>query len=346
MPCPYDLSIAQEWKVLLAGDIGGTKTVLALFEVTQEGLSLEPVAHKVFPSDQYDSLEAIIEAFLLGQNVKLEAASFGVAGPVVNGKAYITNLPWVIDTAVIQQTIGIDRVGLLNDLESIANAVPYLKESELVTLSPGTPKEKGAKAVIAPGTGLGEAFIVWEASSQRYEAHPSEGGHASFAPTTPLQQELLTFLQSRMGHVSFERVCSGKGIPNLYTFLRDTELYEEPTWLQNELAKVEDLTPTIMNTAVSGKCDLCTATLDLFIEILAGESANMALKTLATGGIYIGGGIPPRILPQIQSSNFNQIFTQKGRFTSLLEEIPIYLIRDPQVALHGAAYHGFNVVNA
>ena len=332
--------------MLLAGDIGGTKTVLALFEVTQEGLSLEPIAHKVFPSDQYDSLEVIIEAFLNGQDVTLEAASFGVAGPVVNGKAHITNLPWVIDTAVIQQKLGIERVGLLNDLESIANAVPYLKETELVTLSPGTPKEKGAKAVIAPGTGLGEAFLVWEAPSQRYEAHPSEGGHASFAPTNELQQDLLTFLQKRMGHVSFERVCSGVGIPNLYTFLRDSGRYDEPAWLRDELAKVDDLTPTIVNTAVSRKCDLCIATLDLFIEILAGESANMALKTLATGGVYIGGGIPPRILSQIQNSNFNQIFTQKGRFTSLLEEIPIYLIRDPQAALHGAAFHGFNVVNS
>ncbi|KAA3659319.1 MAG: glucokinase [Chloroflexi bacterium] len=332
--------------MLLAGDIGGTKTVLALFEITQEGLSLEPVAHKIFPSDQYDSLEVIIEAFLQGLDETIEAASFGVAGPVVNGRAQITNLPWVIDTAVIQQTLNIERVVLLNDLESIANAVPYLNlETELVTLSPGTPKEKGAKAVIAPGTGLGEAFLVWEAPLQRYEAHPSEGGHASFAPTTPLQQDLLTFLQNRMEHVSFERVCSGSGIPNLYTFLRDTGRYPEPSWLREELARVDDLTPTIMDTAVSGKSDLCIATLNLFIEILAGEAANIALKVLATGGVYLGGGIPPRILSQIQSSPFNQMFTQKGRFTDLLEEMPIYLIRNPQVALHGAAYHGFNLVN-
>ncbi len=332
--------------MLLAGDIGGTKTVLALFEVTQEGLCLEPVAHKIFPSDQYDSLEVIIEAFLQGLDVVIEAASFGVAGPVVNGRAYITNLPWVIDTAVIQQTLNIERVTLLNDLESIANAVPYLNlETELVTLSPGTPKEKGAKAVIAPGTGLGEAFLVWEAPLRRYEAHPSEGGHASFAPTTPLQQELLSFLQNRMEHVSFERVCSGSGIPNLYTFLRDSGHYAEPGWLREELARVNDLTPTIMNTAVSGKCDLCVATLNLFVEILAGETANMALKVLATGGVYLGGGIPPRIVPQIQSSQFNQIFTKKGRFTKLLEEMPIYLIRNPQVALHGAAYHGFNLIH-
>lgn len=332
--------------MLLAGDIGGTKTILALYDMTAEGLSLKPVAHKIFPSDQYDSLEAIIQSFLEGQNVTLEAAGFGVAGPVVNDRAHITNLPWVIETAVIQQTLNIERVSLLNDLESIANAVPYLDlETELITLSPGTAKEKGAKAVIAPGTGLGEAFLVWEASQQRYEAHPSEGGHASFAPTTSLQQQLLAFLQKRMPHVSFERVCSGRGIPNLYIFLRDSGRYTEPAWLRDELAGVEDLTPMIVNTAVSGKSDLCIATLNLFIEILAGETANMALKVLATGGIYLGGGIPPRIVSQIQSSRFTQVFTQKGRFTDLLEDIPIYLIRNPQVALRGAAYHGFNLAN-
>ncbi|MCA9920718.1 MAG: glucokinase, partial [Anaerolineales bacterium] len=323
---------------------GGTKTVLALFEMNPEGLSAKPVAHKVFPSDQYGSLKDIIEAFMAGESVTLDAASFGVAGPVVNGRSHITNLPWVVDTAVIQNTLKIERVGLLNDLESIANAVPYLKgDKDLFTLSDGTPKPKGAKAVIAPGTGLGEAFLVWEEQQQRYEAHPSEGGHASFAPTTPLQQELLTFLHGRMGHVSFERVCSGSGIPNLYTFFRDTGRYEEPEWLRNQLATVNDMTPTIVNTAVSGKAAICVATLNLFIEILAGETANIALKMLATGGVYLGGGIPPRILPQIQVSNFNRVFTNKGRFTDLLADIPIYLIRDPQVALLGAAYHGFKI---
>jgi glucokinase len=329
--------------VLLAGDIGGTKTVLALFEIVSGQLILDPVAEEIFPSDVYESLESIIDQFMDGKAVMLEAASFGVAGPVVEGCAQITNLPWMIDTAVLQQKLGMQSVALLNDLESIANAVPYLDlETDLVSLSPGTPKPGGAKAVIAPGTGLGEAFLTWAGSA--YDAHPSEGGHASFSPNTPRQAELLIYLQNKYNHVSFERVCSGMGIPNLYDFLRDCGKYEEPSWLAAELTAADDRTPIIMNTAVSQKAPICEATLTLFIEILAAEAANMALKILATGGIYIGGGIPPRILSQIQASQFNQIFTQKGRFTKLLSEIPIYLIRNPKAALLGAAYHGLRTV--
>ncbi|MCP5098763.1 MAG: glucokinase [Chloroflexi bacterium] len=325
--------------MLLAGDIGGTKTVIALFEVSEGQLILEPIAEEIYPSDDYQSLESIIDAFMKNKDVALDAASFGVAGPVVQGCAQITNLPWVIDTAVLQKKLRIQTVTLLNDLESIANAVPHLNlVSDLVTISPGTPKMGGAKGVIAPGTGLGEAFLTW--TGTEYDAHPSEGGHTSFSPNSPLQTELLTYLQGKFNHVSFERVCSGMGIPNLYDFFRDTGKYEEPDWLTDELAQVEDRTPIIMNTAVSNKAPICVATLNLFIEILAAEAANMALKIFATGGIYIGGGIPPRLVPQIQTSQFNQIFIQKGRFTDLLSEIPIYLIRNPKAALFGAAYHG------
>lgn len=333
--------------MLLAGDIGGTKTVLALFDNVQAeaGLPFKPVVEEQFPSDDFASLEAIVAEFLSGRTLRIDAASFGVAGPVVKGRAQITNLPWIIETAVLQQALQIESVTLLNDLESIANAVPYLQgEYDLATLNQGTAAPGGAIGVIAPGTGLGEAFLVWD--GVQYEAHPSEGGHASFAPTTPEQCELLAYLQQQFAHVSFERVCSGSGIPNLYNFMRDTGRHEEPEWLRAALCAVEDPTPTIVQTAVAGKAKICEATLSLFIEILAGEAANMALKVLATGGIYLGGGIPPRILPQLHNSNFMDIFARKGRFSNLLANMPISVIRNPRVALFGAAYHGLKVWRA
>lgn len=328
--------------MFLAGDIGGTKTVLALFEEQSQPPLHNPVEKEIFPSDDYESLEAIVSAFLTDKEVAIQAASFGVAGPVVDGKAQITNLPWLIDTAVIQTLLNIPIVGLLNDLESIANAVPYLDpKSDLTTLNEGVTDAHGAIAVIAPGTGLGEAFLVWE--RDRYEAHPSEGGHASFAPNTAVQRDLLTYMTQKLPHVSFERVCSGSGIPNLYNFLRDSGRFSEPTWLRQELEAAEDKTPIIVTNAVKRKADICMATLNLFIEILAGETANMALKVLATGGVYLGGGIPPRILPQIEASNFMDIFIRKGRFTDLLSRIPIHVIRNPEAALFGAAYHGLTL---
>lgn len=328
--------------MLLAGDIGGTKTVLALFEETTDDSLSHPAAKTVFPSDRYDSLEAIIAEFLADKAVSISAASFGVAGPVVGGQARITNLSWFIDTAVIRQQLGITAVALLNDLESIANAVPYLTpDADLAAINEGTAEPHGAIGVIAPGTGLGEAFLVWQ--GERYQAHPSEGGHASFSPNTAEQRDLLIYMEERFPHVSFERVCSGSGIPNLYNFLRDSGRFTEPPWLRDQLAAATDRTPIIVNTALAGKAEICAAVLNLFIEILAGEAANMALKVLATGGIYLGGGIPPRILPQLQNSRFMEIFARKGRFSDLLARIPIHVIRNPEAGLFGAAYHGLHL---
>ncbi len=322
--------------MLLAGDIGGTKTVLALFE--EQGKSEfahHPVHEAVFPSSRYTSLEAIISEFLAEQSVTVHGASFGVAGPVVNNQAQVTNLPWLIDGHAIEASFGFSA-HLLNDLEAIANAVPHLKANDVVTLNEGSAEPHGAIAVIAPGTGLGEAFLVWDGNA--YQSHPSEGGHAAFAPTSPRQIAMLAYWQKKLGHVSYERLCSGMGVPNLYQYLRDSGVYEEPDWLREQLAAAPDKTPIIIQTAVARKCELCIATLELFMEILGDEAGNLALKVLATGGVYIGGGIPPRILPQLQNSGFMSLFTRKGRFKEMMARMPVHVIRNPKVALHGAAY--------
>lgn len=330
--------------MLLAGDIGGTKTVLALFqEKGTVAFDREPLRESVYPSNHYNSLEAIIQEFLqdVGK-VELTGASFGVAGPVVNMRAQITNLPWIIDARSISNTIH-TNTHLLNDLEAIANAVPYLEEDDTFTINRGNPEPHGAIGVVAPGTGLGEAFLVW--IGDRYESYPSEGGHAAFAPTTARQTDLLAYWQERLDHVSYERLCSGMGMPNIYRYLRDCGDFEEPEWLHKQLDTAADQTPIIVQTAVQEKLPICVETLDLFMEILGGEAANLALKVLATGGVYIGGGIPPRILPQLQQSRFMHQFQSKGRFSELMVKIPVHVIRNPKVALYGAAYEALRAAH-
>jgi len=321
--------------MLLAGDIGGTKTVLAVFEEDPTDFDHEPIFEEVFPSSQFDSLEAIIHKFLKDKTVNLSGACFGVAGPVVDKHAEVTNLDWLINSDVIGDLLGV-KARLLNDLESIANAVPYLEPEDLYVLNEGIPSSEGAIAVIAPGTGLGEAFLVWD--GLRYEPYPSEGGHAAFAPTSALQIDLLTFWLQRMEHVSYERLCSGIGIPNIYKFLKESSWYEEPQWLGKALAEAADPTPVIVSTAVEETAEICVETLNLFMEILGGEAANLALKILATGGVYVGGGIPPRILPQLAAGRFMDVFRSKGRFSHMMATMPVYVIRNPKVALYGAAY--------
>jgi glucokinase len=321
--------------MLLAGDIGGTKTVLAIFEKTAKDFDHKPLFEAVFPSGHYGSLEAIVQEFLREKDIELSGACFGVAGPVVDQHATVTNLAWTIDAQAVGKALQIPA-HLLNDLEAIANAVPYLDGDDLYTLNAGDPDQDGAIAVIAPGTGLGEAFLVWE--GKRYESYPSEGGHAAFAPTSLRHIELLTYWLDRLDHVSYERLCSGIGIPNIYRFLQDSGDYEAPEWLTERMASAADPTPIIVTAAIDEQIDICVETLDLFMEILGGEAANLALKVLATGGVYIGGGIPPRILPQLEASRFMEVFCSKGRFSDMMADIPVHVIRNPKVALYGAAY--------
>jgi glucokinase len=325
--------------MLLAGDIGGTKTNLAVFS-PDAGLRA-PLAEATFPSGAYSSLKALVSEFLSHNDLEISRASFGVAGPVVAGRAKITNLPWEMAESRLGEELGFP-VRLLNDLESIAYAVPFLQPEDLETLNEGDVTQGGAIAIIAPGTGLGEAYLVWDGS--RYRAHASEGGHADFAPNNQLEIDLLRYLQDRLGHVSYERVCSGQGIANIYAFLRDSG-YEEPAWLAGRLAAADDPTPIIVNVALGAQdpCRICDTALDVFTSILGAEAGNLALKVLSTGGVYLGGGIPPRVLPVLKQDGFIQAFRHKGRFSGLLARVPVHVILNPKAALLGAACYGLEL---
>lgn len=320
--------------MLLAGDIGGTKTILALFSAADGPRHL--LAEATYASSQYLSLEAMIEEFLQGKTGRIEAASFGVAGPVITGRARVTNLSWSVDAHAISHSLGGATIRLLNDLEAIAVAIPFLEGDDLATLKTGEAEPAAPIAIIAPGTGLGEAFLFWD--GHKYVPRPSEGGHTDFAPSTPLELELLAYLQPRLGHVSYERVCSGIGIPNLYAFLRDSGRHPEPEWLRQQLIAAKDPTPVIMEAAVAGTAEICVEVLDLFLSILGSESGNLVLKVLATGGVYLGGGIPPRLVSQLKGNTFLDAFSRKGRFSGLLARVPVYIIRHPRTGLLGAAY--------
>jgi len=320
---------------ILVGDIGGTKTALAV--VSPERGPRDLLAGKTFPSGKFPSLEAIIEEFLTGTDLVIDRAVFGIAGPVTRGQVKTTNLPWYIEEARLAEAFGFSSVRFINDLEAMAYGVPYLEASELFVLNHGGPLKGGAIAVIAPGTGLGEAFLTWDGT--RYRAHASEGGHADFAPKSLLERELLSYLNGQFGHVSYERVCSGPGISHIYEYLKRGGYGDEPPWLAKQLVGVEDATPVIANAALDEErpCELCVRALDEFVSILGAEAGNLALKVLATRDVYLGGGIVPRILPFLKKAIFMKSFRDKGRYADLMERIPVHVILAPDVSLLGAA---------
>ncbi|MEZ4866163.1 MAG: glucokinase [Caldilineaceae bacterium] len=327
--------------MLLAGDIGGTKTALALYVDAQSLTS--PIAEATFASAQYSGLEAIVREFLKMHPHPVSVASLGVAGPIIGNEAQVTNLHWRVNTTELASQLDTASVYLLNDLAAIANALAVLQPEDLYTLNAGKPVAGGSMAVIAPGTGLGEAFLVWDGT--RYCAYPSEGGHTDFAPTNDWEAGLWRHLHSTLGfaHISYEAVCSGLGIPNIYAYVKATGVAEEPEWLATALAATRDHTPVIVNAALdtTRPCPICATTLDTFISILGAEAGNLALKSLATGGLYLGGGIPLRILPQLSGERFMHAFRSKGRFAKILNAIPVHVIRNPKAALMGAANYGF-----
>jgi len=326
-------------EAVLAGDLGGTKTNLAI--LAPDGDAHYPLAEETLPSADFPSLEALVARFLKGKGADfaIVRASFGVAGPVVKGKATITNLPWSLDEHRLRDTLKIPSVHLLNDLEAIANAVPLLRPQDVETLNEGQGSPHGAIAVIAPGTGLGAGYLTW--NGRHYQGHASEGGHADFAPTTRREQGLQQYLALRYDHVSYERVCSGIGIPNIYDYLRDSGEEQETEWLTATLDVLHDRTPAIMAAALDTKtpCPIAAATLDMFVSILAAQSGNLALTFLATGGVYLGGGIPPRILPRLHQGDFMAAFASKGRLEDLLGAVPVHVIVNPKSALLGATHH-------
>jgi glucokinase len=317
--------------LILVGDIGGTNTRLAFF-AEEDGQNL--AVEKVYPSPHYSGLEEIVAEFVATQKLPVTHAAFGVAGPVRDGRVVATNLPWVVDARQLARGLGIERVALLNDLEANAYGLATLSPASFAVLQDGAPHAVGNAAVISAGTGLGEAGLFWDGCEHRPFA--TEGGHTSFAPCDALGDELLRFLRSEFGHVSWERIVSGPGLVNIYRFLRDTGRGTEPAWLAEEM-RAEDPAPVISQMALAGKSELCEKALDLFVEMYGAEAGNLALKVIATGGVYLGGGIAPKILPKLKTPAFREAFLSKGRMRPLLEAIPIRVILDDKIALRGAA---------
>ncbi len=327
--------------MILAGDIGGTKTRLGCF--SKKCGPDDPIVRKTYSSQDFPGLEHIVKAFMKEHGISAGRACFGVAGPIKGGRAAITNLSWTIDASVLRHETKIEDVLLLNDLEAMAYAVPHLDASMLEFINPGIPVPKCTKALVAPGTGLGEVFLTWDGT--RYRANSSEGGHADFGPRTDLEVALLNYLRTTFEHVSYERVCSGIGIPKLYAFLRDTKRFSEPPDLAERLAGVADQTPVIVDAGLthSEKYPICKAVLELFTSILGAEAGNLALKVSCYGGMYIGGGIPPRIAEYIRHPMFLEAFNAKGRLKPMIADMPIYLVTHKDTALMGAACYGLGL---
>jgi glucokinase len=308
--------------MLLTVDVGATKTAVAVLRDPADARA--PVASAVYPSSDWDDVVPLVRGFLDENDVAVDRAAFGVPGPVVAGHARLTNLPWAIGTRRLREELGLASVAVVNDLQGMAQAIPELREDEVETVRPADAVEHGVIGVVAPGTGLGEAFLTWD--GERYRAHPSEGGHTDFAPANALQRDLLRYVRQDLSHVSYERVCSGSAIPRLYAFLRDTGRARESPELARRLQESEDETATIFEEAEREEGpDLCRQTVDLFVEILGAEIGNLALSVFATGGMCLAGGIPPRILPRLREDRFVDAVLHKGRLTDseLMERLVV-----------------------
>lgn len=319
-------------KILLAGDIGGTKTLLRLSEIADGSRCV--LLEKQFDSASYSDLNQMLAEFMRGLPPdSLHAACFGVAGPVAGNQASITNLPWLIEAAVIGAEFHIPHVRLINDFQAAAYGIDALDAGDLAVLQAGQAVTHGVRAVIGAGTGLGEGFMVWQGN---YEAMPSEGSHVDFAPVGALQTRLLDYLASRYGHVSYERLVSGPGLVNIYEFLRDSEGAASESPDLRLAMKQGDPAAAISRFALERRDSLASAALDLFVGIYGAEAGNLALKVLARGGVYIAGGIAPKILKKLQDGAFMRAFAAKGRFAELLSTLPVYVVLNPRVGLLGA----------
>jgi glucokinase len=320
--------------MILAGDIGGTKTNVALFQ--PNGSDVGPVVRQqTFPSAAYNSLETILEEFIGETELKIAGACFGIAAPVIEGRAKTPNLNWTVSADSLAALLKIDRVGIINDLEATAHGIPALADSQLLTLNAGDANDDGHRALIAAGTGLGMAGIFYH--DGRYYPMPSEGGHSDFTPHSQIEIELFGYLAEKFGpHVSCERVLSGPGLFNVYCFLRDTGAAEEPGWLAEEI-RSGDKTAAVSKAALSNKCELAVKALDMFASAYGAIAGNLALMLMATGGLYVGGGIAPKIREKLKDGTFMKAFTDKGRLASLLASIPVRVILDDKTALFGAA---------
>jgi glucokinase len=317
--------------MILAGDIGGTKVNLAFFG---ESLRLTPENLASYPSRDYSSLEEIARTFLSERNLKADYACFGIAGPVKKGRVAVTNLPWVVTDKDLKESLHLKHVWVINDLEANAHGIHGLTAKDFVTLNQGEEGAIGNAAIISAGTGLGEAGIFWDGN--RHLPIASEGGHSDFGPRTDLDIELMIYLRKRFGQVDWEAVLSGPGQYHIYEFLRQRKGTAEPAWLAAEL-RSEEPPKVITRAALENKCELCVQALELFVDYYGAEAANLALKVLATGGVYIGGGIAPKILPRLTDGRFLKAFIGEGRLKNLLAAMPVRVIMNDKTALIGAA---------
>ncbi len=317
--------------MILAGDVGGTKVHLALFDFANG--KLRHTRDKIYPAREYTGLEEIVRQFMGGDTAT--SACFGVPGPVREGRLRLTNLPWTLDSRELATHLRIDYVFLINDLEANGYGIAELDAKQIYTLSEGDARQTGNRALISAGTGLGQCFMVWD--GRHHKPYPSEGGHCDFAPRNEDEMDLLRYLRQKYnGRISFERVVSGQAFLNIYEFLRDVRGMDEPEWLAERLTQ-EDPNAVITELAMAAKSEICEKTTDMFVSAYGAEAGNLALKVLAVGGLYVGGGIAPRILEKLKDGTFMKAFTDKGRLSQLLVNTPVRVILESRTALIGAA---------
>lgn len=319
--------------MILAGEIGATRTRLAAFET--EGNRLHCVVEKTYPSQKHEGLAILLADFIKTEGIPVHSACFGVAGPVRAGRSKISNLPWVIDARELAQQLKLNSVGLLNDLEAYAYGIDGLESKDFIALSEGSEDADGNRAVISAKTGLGMAGLYWDGF--RHHPFACEGGHADFAPRNELQTELLLYLQKRYGRISCERILSGPGIKNIYDFLRDTHKAEEPEWLRTQIGADSDPPALISRLALEGKSAICDQAMTIFVSVFGAQTGNCALSFMSTGGIFIGGSIAAKIVPKMKDPVFLESFLDKGRMGALLKDVPVKIVVNDDCGMIGAA---------
>jgi glucokinase len=320
--------------MILAGDIGATRTRMAAFQA--EGNKLELVVEKTYRSQEHSGLSEIINAFVKTEGIPVHSACFGVAGPVRSGRSKISNLPWTIDSRELAVQLRLNSVGLINDLEAYAYGIDALESKDFLTLSEGFGDDaEGNRVVIAARTGLGIAGLYWDGF--RHHPFACEGGHSDFAPKGDLEADLAHYLRGKHEHVSCERILSGPGLKNIYEFLRDTRKAEEPDWLKRQMSEAPDQPALISQLALEKKAAICDQALDIFVGVYGSETGNCALNFLATGGVFVGGNIAAKIVPRMQDPIFMNSFLNKGRMRSLLTDIPVKIVLNDNCGISGAA---------
>lgn len=319
---------------ILCGDIGGTNTRLALLEVGENPFVV--YEESSFLSQKYESLYDIVNIFLTSKKISCERACFGLAGPVSDDRCKITNLPWWVDAKQLAQDIGIDKVLLINDLVANAYGIRTLAQSDFLVLNEGNPNAVGNAVVVSAGTALGEAGLYWD--GKQHVPFASEGGHADFSPDNESDLDLITYLFKRFGRVSWEQILSGSGMVNIYQFLCEQKKMKMPSWLEVEM-RTTDAASCISSAGIARKCPICIETLDIFVRLYGAEAGNYALKILATGGVYLGGGIAPKIVERLKMPNFMNAFLNKSKMEETLREISVKVILNERTALFGAAYY-------